>query len=499
MCGILLEYNKAGQFAPNFRERLDTMVHRGNDQDSVCEYPTCKVGFRRLAITDRHTEQPGRCEQYHNPSKLSGITSNAPHQWHVYINGQAYNYKSLGFQGSECDVLAQGFARYGCDFVKRLDGMFVIVAVCGADVYVFRDRYGQKPLYYFQSGKTIALASEIKPLLAHPDYRFAVNESARQQWLTFNNVFTDETLFEGIHKMERGTYWHLNTGKKVKYWEWNFTPQQIDYREAVREVRRLVEKAVQEMTPKEVAFGSLLSGGVDSGIIAALLPDCPVFTAGYNGGDERQLAELSGKSKHYQIVFNKVTDLQSAIYHLEDLRVGASWSNYGLFGLASKFCKVVFEGTGADELFSGYGWRYTEHDYWNIVNRTGVDNEHCRKVFAEAFPVDTLKARFKFDAEHFLEAVLLVGDRMSMAHTVETRQPFLSNDLVDFALTLPHEYRQGKRILKDAFADVLPPEILNAKKRGWTSPDWFSGDGNAAKKWSETALQTWQELFNFAG
>ena len=497
MCGILLEHNQRGEFAPGFRSRLDLLEHRGKDQASVHHYPTCRVGFRRLAITDRGEQQPG-----------------AAHGWATYLNGEIYNYKELGYQGSECEVLAQGFVKEGTEFVKRLNGMFVIVAVCGADVYVFRDRAGQKPFYYFKTRDGgIVGASEIKPLLEHPDYRFkqsvgafSVNQSAKLQWLTFNNIFTDETLFDGIYKLEKGTVWHLNTNLIEKYWRWQFKPEPMNYQEAVMQVRQLVVKAVSNMTPKEVPFGSLLSGGVDSGIIAALLPDCPVFTAGYNGGDERALAELTNKSKHYQIVFNRVTDFTDTILHLEDLRVGASWSNYGLFELASKFCKVIFDGSGADELFSGYSWRYEAKNYWDVVNRTWHEKNrpiepigHCLQIFEQVFPVDTLEERYRFDAEHFLEAVLLVEDRMSMAHTVETRQPFLDNDLVDFALTLPNDFKQGKRILKDAFGDLLHIDILTGKKRGWTSPDWFEGEGNQAKRWSEAALQEWNKLFNFVG
>jgi len=224
-----------------------------------------------------------------------------------------------------------------------------------------------------------------------------------------------------------------------------------------------------------------------------------MFTAGYDGGDERQLAELTKKAKHYQIVFNRVTDFTDTILHLEDLRVGASWSNYGLFELASKFCKVVFDGSGSDELFGGYQWRYTEPDYWKVVNRTGIDNDHCRRIFQQAFFSDTLAERFKFDTEHFLEAVLLVGDRLSMAHTVETRQPFLDNDLVDFALTLPNEFKQGKQILKDAFVDLLPPQVLRGKKQGWSSPDWFTDGQNKAERWANESLHEWQKLFNFMG
>lgn len=486
MCGILLEFNKRGQFTPNpqFGWMLDEMQHRGKDSRHIVPFETCKVGYLRLAITD---------------VKEGGAAKVG--DWSIRLNGEIYNYKELGFEGTESEVLAQGFAKYGCDFVKRLNGMFVIVAICGADVYVFRDRYGQKPFYYFQHKDTLVMASEIKPILEYPDYVFAVNESTKSQWLTFCNVFTNETLFAGIYKMEKGTCWHLNTGQKNKFWEWDFEhTEQIDYTEAKQEVRRLVEQAVRRMTPKEVSFGAFLSGGIDSAIIAKLLPDCPIFTAGYGQGkDERHLAEISGasKSKHYQIVFNQVTDFEQTIYHLEDLRAGASWSNFGLYELASKFCKVIFEGSGSDELFLGYQWRYSEPEYGKIVNRTHCEHGDSYEVFKQVFPKDTPSERFKFDAEHFLEAVLLVGDRMSMAHTIEARNTFLDNDLVDFVLKVPVEYRMGKHILKDAFVDILSPEILNAPKQGWQSPDLFSGNGNQAKKWAENSLQKWFELYNF--
>lgn len=485
MCGIALTFYKHGRPKKDkaIAPMLDQMRHRGKDQNSLQYYPNCIIGFRRLAITDIHAVQPG--------------ISNG---WEVFLNGEVYNYKKLGFQGSECEVLAQGFAKHGVDFVKRLDGMFVIVAVYGADVYVFRDRYGQKPFYYFQSGETIVLASEIKPLLAHPDYRFAVNESAKEQLLSFNNIFTNETLLTGISKMGAGTWWHLNTGKKEKYWGWQYTPTPIDYQEAKEEVRRLVEQAVSSQTPQEVSYGSCLSGGIDSSIIAALLGDCKTFTVGYKGQqDERPLAELLGKQQ-YEIVYDRPRNLQETIYALENPVLGESWMHWQLYELASKFVKVLFDGAGSDELFFSYHWRYSESDYWKVVNRTGIDSDNAQKVFKQVFPVDTLEARRLFDAEHFLGGVLSVVDKLSMNHTIEVRTPFLSNPLVDFVNTLPFEYRENKRILKDAFADLLPPEILNAPKRGFTTPrNWIEGEHNQARNWIEKSLSIWGELFNFGG
>jgi hypothetical protein len=115
--------------------------------------------------------------------------------------------------------------------------------------------------------------------------------------------------------------------------------------------------------------------------------------------------------------------------------------------------------------------------------------------FYSKFGNDSFESRLEFDANHFLEGVLLVVDKLSMAHTIETRVPFLDNELVDFCLKLPNEFRQNKNILKEAFSEVLTEDILNRPKQGFSSPDWFKGEGNQAKKWSEAAFNQWLVTF----
>jgi asparagine synthase (glutamine-hydrolysing) len=475
MCGIVAIIHEPGRFYA-VDEMLNKIRHRGKDQLEYRHYPTCDVGFVRLAITDLEERQPQGKD------------------WVVFLNGEIYNYKELGFEGSETSIISQGLQKYGLDFVKKLNGMFVILAIHGNDVYVFRDRYGIKPIYYYKDGDKTVIASEIKAFLNYPGFKVEINESAERQWMVFNNVLTDETLFKGVHKLEKGTIWHVNSDTKTKFWQWKFTPKPTNYRLAKSHVRHLIEKAILRQIPHSVNYGTCLSGGVDSNIITALCGDVPTFTAGFTEGqDERHLAELAGK-KHYEVVFNQVRDLDKTIYHLEDLRVGASWSNYGLCELASKFVKVLFDGAGADELFGGYSWRYTHPDYYSVVNRTGIKDQYCRDLFDQMF-TDTLENRFAFDAEHFLEGVLLVGDKMSMAHTIEMRVPFLDNDLVDYALTLPNEYKENKKILKDACADLLPEPILNGIKKGFSSPDWFGGSDNKALNWAKTALNEWRNIY----
>lgn len=485
MCGIVGIFTKCdyGQKASDIfalEKMHDEIKHRGNDEINSCMYPTLIIGHRRLSITN--------IEEKNNyfVSKKS---------WSVFLNGEIYNYKELGYKGTEKEVLEAGFYEHGIKFVEKLNGMFFIVAIKGDEVNLIRDRYGIKPCYYYETEDTIIFSSEIKPILSHPDYKFKVNTSAKNSWLTYNNTFTNDTLFDGIKQVPKATCLHLNTGAFYTYWEWKFTPTPMGYEEAKRVIRFLFHQSIKRQTPTEVKFGTCLSGGLDSNIINKCLGDVYTFSAGFTGGnDERSLAELSSK-KHYEVVYNNVRHFKETINSLEDLRVGASWSNYGLYELASKFVKVLFDGAGGDELFGGYSWRYDmSKKYCDIINRTGKD--HCLLDAGFSEFDDTIENRFKFDADHFLPAVLSVVDKLSMAHTIEVRLPFLDNDLVDFCLTLPNEYKENKKILRDAFRDVLHGAIIEQPKRGFSSPDWIPGDGNQANKWAVAAYNEWEKQFN---
>lgn len=469
MCGIVAILGKGTTHG-----LTDQMIHRGLDQVSNISYDNLMIGFRRLAITNPDHSQPA----------IFG-------DWTVYLNGEIYNYQDFG-QGSECEVIASGLETEGVDFIKRLNGMFLIVAIHNTHLYVFRDRYGIKPGYWYSKDGVTIISSEIKPILNHSSYSFEVNESAKRQWMVFNNVLTSEALFKGVHKISKGICWNVTTGQSKKFWTPEFTEKEISKESAIEGTRHYVTQAIKRQIPS-VHYGSCLSGGIDSNIIARTIGDIPTFTAGFTEGADERMKCPHGM--HYDIVYNRVRDLKKTIYHLEDLRAGASWSNYGLYELASKFVKVLFDGTGSDELFGGYTWRYSAEDYWNIVNRTGIQDDYCRDLFNTIYPHDSTENRFLFDLNYYMESVLLTVDRLSMAHTIEVRVPFLDNDLVDFCLSLPHKFRFNKELLRRAFKDLLPKEILNGKKQGFSSPDWFEGKGNKAQKWAEVAFNTWQEIY----
>jgi asparagine synthase (glutamine-hydrolysing) len=502
MCAIVFEYNKAKQpDAAIIGDMLDELTHRGDDQRLIQSHYIknggfINVGFRRLAITDTESSQPGTSTD-----------------WVIYLNGEIYNYKDLNVGGifSECKTIARYLDAHGIEGVKDFNGMFVILAINKktGQIFVARDRYGIKPIYFFETQYGFVFASEIKALLKHPSYKFAPNKGGIEQWLSFNNILTNsgnDTLFRGIYRLEKGSFFDVKSGLLNKYWDWNFSPTYNGtYQDAVLRVRELVINAIKRQTPNGISFGTCLSAGIDSNIINALIPNNGYsFSAGFVGDNmdvvnEADIASKYGKN-HQTIEFKQVTFLSDSIKATEDLRVGAGWSNFGLYWFASKAVKVLFDGTGADELFGGYSWRYSNHDYYSVVNRTGQNSRYAELAYILAATrnggTDTIYKRYKFDAVHFLEGLLNVADKLSMANTIELRVPFLDNDLVDFAVTLPSEWKENKQILKDAFADLLPEEILNQPKRGFSSPDWFSGDGNKANKWANTALKEWNFIFN---
>jgi asparagine synthase (glutamine-hydrolysing) len=232
--------------------------------------------------------------------------------------------------------------------------------------------------------------------------------------------------------------------------------------------------------------------------------------------DERADAELvagSFRTEHYEMVMHAgdmAWVLPELVWHIEDLRVGMSYQNHYIARLASKFVKVALAGTGGDELFAGYPWRYEEvahassddqfeqryYDYWaRLVDdrerasfftpQVRTDLERPRDVFrtvaGPSAGLDPVARALHFEAKTFLHGLLLVEDRVSMAHGLEVRVPFLDNDLVDVARRLPSRLKHadafGKRALRDAMSDLLPRTIIEKRKQGFSPPDrsWYQG------------------------
>ena len=349
-------------------------------------------------------------------------------------------------------------------------------------LYLVRDRYGIKPLYWARWGSTFLFGSEQKAILQHPDARREVDPEAMLEYFTFQNIFTDRTLLKNVRLIPAGTIARMPLGHDAdpelnRYWDYDFREPDApaDPREYREELDRLMKQAVSRQLVSDVELGSYLSGGMDSGTLTALasreLPYIKTFTCGFDlssasgiemSFDERVKAEAMSavyKTEHYEMVL-KAGDMERAMprlaHHLEEPRVGQSYPNYYAAQLASKFVKVVLSGAGGDELFGGYPWRYYRavrcngfedyidqyYKYWQrlIANEdikrvfspiwSQVDQVWTRDIFRDVFqqrdielerPEDFINHSLYFEAKTFLHGLLVVEDKLSMSHGLETR------------------------------------------------------------------------------
>ena len=348
----------------------------------------------------------------------------------------------------------------------------------------------------------MVFGSEQKAILEQSSFDRAINKQALLEYFTFQNIFTDQTLLEGIHLLQPGHYANLdfNNSKKltfVQYWDYHFKEPNgnVDKREYVEELDRLFQQAVNRELVSDVELGSYLSGGMDSGSITALaannFPYLKTFTCGFDlssasrielAFDERVKAEAMSarfKTEHYEMVL-KAGDMERCLsnlaWHLEEPRVGQSYPNFYAAQLASKFVKVVLSGAGGDELFGGYPWRYYRgvtaknfkqyvdeyYLYWHrlIPNAeiakvfspiwNDVNHIWTKDIFENVFsnhanslssPQDYINHSLYFESKTFLHGLFVVEDKLSMAHSLESRVPFMDNDLVDFAMQCPVELK----------------------------------------------------------
>jgi asparagine synthase (glutamine-hydrolysing) len=566
MCGIagFINLNNSPASPVILKRMTDAIAHRGPDGEGQWLESNVGIGHRRLAIID---PSPAG----HQPMLSSD------HRFVLSFNGEIYNYRELrsdleaeGFwfrSQTDSEVVLYALAFWGTDALLKFNGMFALALWDRKqqNLLLARDRYGIKPLYYARQNQTFAFGSEQKAILAQFNFQRKLNKPALLEYLTFQNIFTDQTLLEEVYLLPAGNWLSLNvpSGKqnRTQYWDYYFREPEYkaSKREYEEELDRLFKQAVNRQLVSDVELGAYLSGGIDSGSITSLaanqIPNLKSFTVGFDLSsasglelvfDERAKAEMMSahfKTEHYEMVL-KAGDMERCLpklaWHLEEPRVGQSYPNYYAAKLASKFVKVVLAGSGGDELFGGYPWRY-----YRAVNACGfedfidqyylfwqrlvsnvelkrifapiladVDGVWTRDIFRNVFigqdnnltrPEDYINHSLYLEAKTFLHGLFVVEDKLSMAHGLENRVPFMDNDLVDFAMRCPvnlklnnltdvhkineneadskkkiqlHKSSDGKQILREMMAHYIPNDIALAKKQGFSSPDasWFRGE-----------------------
>lgn len=568
MCGIagLINLDISPVSPVILKKMTDEIAHRGPDGEGQWIEDNVGIGHRRLAIIDP------------SPAGHQPIIS-ADHRYVLSYNGEIYNYRELRIDleaegvyfcsNTDSEVVLYAFAKWGVNALLKFNGMFALALWDRKQKSLFlaRDRYGIKPLYYATQGNTFSFSSEQKAITTQPSFNRKLNSPALLEYFTFQNLFTDQTLLKDIHLLPAGSYATLElktSDVKIKlqqYWDFNFyePEKKANKQEYLEELDRLFKQAVNRQLVSDVELGSYLSGGMDSGSITGLaaqqIPNLKSFTIGFDlssasglelAFDERNKAEAMSalfKTEHYEMVL-KAGDMERCLpklaWNLEEPRVGQSYPNYYAAKLASKFVKVVLSGGGGDELFGGYPWRYYRaansqnfeeyidnyYSYWQrLVSNSElkrvftpiwseVEHVWTRDIFRDVFknhdnqldrPEDCINHSLYFEAKTFLQGLFVVEDKLSMAHSLENRVPFMDNDLVDFAMQCPvgfklnnlsdvlsinenetyskkNEYFKktcdGKQILRDMMDKYIPKDITKAAKQGFSSPDasWFKGE-----------------------
>lgn len=566
MCGIvgILHAGATPANADVIQAMAHSIRHRGPDGEGIYCEGSLGLGFRRLAVIDptESSDQPMR---------------SACGKFALVYNGEVYNFRELRtelmakghtFRSSgDTEVVLNAIIEWGQSAIDRFNGMFALAFWDGRHrtLMLARDRYGIKPLYYLSRPDQFVFASEVKAILKVPSIEARLHQEALVEYLTFQNFFGQDTLFQGVKMMPAGSIMLLRQDRvgspeTHRYWDYDFRTDEtpLSLEEYEEELRRLLVAAVKRQMVSDVPLGAFLSGGMDSGSIVAIASGqqsgLQTFTIGFDQesitGLELAFDERTASAKmaaafgtHHLELALRSGDMERVmrdlVWHVEEPRVGQSYPNYFAAELAKKSVTVSLAGTGGDEIFAGYPWRYyraaVNEDFEDYIDKYYlywqrlIPNKEIKSIFApiadraskvwtrdlfrDVFSTDVtvpksgadyINHSLYFEAKTFLHGLLTVEDKLSMAHGLEVRFPMLDNDLVDFAMKVPVDMklgnlgeierlnenepgpktrrffertRDGKLILRSVSRGLVPDEVSSAVKQGFSGPDasWFRG------------------------
>ena len=537
MCGIVGIVCKEGRIEGKPIEAMVQALRiRGPDGSSVhlIDEGRVAIGHTRLAVID--LSDTGRQPMCNEDGSV----------W-ITFNGEIYNYRllrgELAKEGhifrstSDTEVIIHAYEEWGPACVRRLRGIFAfgIWDSRSRELFLARDHVGVKPLYYWNSGKYFAFASQPKAFMDAPGFTPEVDLEAFSLYLSFGNVPADCSIYRGVRKLLPGHHalFRRNSLDTHRYWSLQYSPRILHKEEAQAAVAEKVRECVQVQSVSDVPVGTLLSGGIDSTIITALLSDKPVraldtFTLGFEEGqsDERSFARLVADAydtRHHEevLTLRGVLSRLSAVIEAfdEPFHLDGLFPMYEVAHLVQgNGHKVVLGGDGGDELFAGYRWYDDFHRQMKQVRRLrhrlklawtgGVDdplavffryNGHLDEEQKQNFagpavcsavqggdPLWPLRLHWRADLPPVLAAQFLdfncflvdhclyKVDRAAMACGVEVRVPFLDPELIELVFSIDHEIifagEDRKALLKDSLSDCLPRTMDLGRKKGFSSP-----------------------------
>ena len=517
MCGIAGELRFDGRAADDaaVRRMLPCLEHRGPDGEGLFARGPVAFGHRRLKIIDLSEAgaQPMTDEQLGLTLVFNGIIYNY-RQLREELRGYGYTF----FSTSDTEVIIKAFHRWGADCVTRFFGMFAFAMLEHATgtVTLARDRLGIKPIYLAETPGRLRFSSTLPALLAAGDVDTSLDKVALQHYMTFHSVVpAPRTIVAGVRKLPPATIRTIKadgTGTERVYWEADFTRNRTMSREEwAYEVGRSLRTAVERRMVSDVPVGVLLSGGLDSSFIVALLAEqgqrgLTTFSIGFEAaageeGDEFAYSDIIAKqfdTVHHQIRIGKERFLPAVARTVAAMSEPMVSHDAVAFNLlsedVSQHVKVVQSGQGADEILAGYSWypplagvpreqavdayarEFFDRPHADLARQLSpewlleddVSREFVAASFARPGATTSVDAALRLDSQ-----VMLVDDpvkrvdNMTMAWGLEARVPFLDHELVELAAACPPELKLaqgGKGVLKDAARGVVPDEVIDRTK-----------------------------------
>lgn len=558
MCGIagffLKEPIKSSLFDKKdaagklLRDMLAIVDYRGPDQSGHYTDGLIGLGMNRLSIINTNTDSI----PYFNEDRSKALV----------FNGEVYNYKDIKsslknehefLSDTDTEVVLHAFEEQGYDCARQFNGMyaFAVYDRLNKELTLVRDKVGEKPLFYYYDGRDFYFASEIKSILCAVEPKLNKNCISYE---VFEVCVDEDTLFDNIYCLPPGAYLKVTEKgiKKGSYWNVSdgFIDMPDDEKWIIKRLTDLLVDAVELRTSNTAHhYACLVSGGVDSAIVAAIAKPEFIYTTTYDqyGDDYSELyyAQLVAKKigKPLNIVrptpehFNRYK--QKIIYHLD---LPGTWTSFSLFCLLeelSKTSKVFLTGEGIDEVFGGYHrYHLLHHDqqiyeldamnkytyliekyygspvdrYIRLINRSPDiynerNNVYLRNKVASYFKntESIITGMGLTDFYTTLQIILHMSDRMSMAYSIENRAPFVDHRLLEFGFSLPDKYkiRDGitKYIIKEIAKKFVPTEIAERKdKKGFMAPVnvWFGWgkDGKYDRSgYKEAVYSDWYNIF----
>lgn len=523
MCGICgtLKFDQTSPDMGLVERMMKHLRRRGPDDSGVYQHGALGLGHQRLSIIDlsSRSHQPMVDEELGLALVFNGTIYNYP-QLREELIGKGYTFFSHG----DTEVIIKAYREWGVDCVEHLHGMFAFAIwdLRSKELMLARDRLGIKPLYYSVVGRSLSFASNVQALLEDERVDRSIDAVALHHHLTLHAVVpAPRTILQGVRKLEPGHVLLCDAEGNMQtrsYWDLHAQRprQSMDENEWTEAIHLCLQEAVKKrLQVADVPVGVLLSGGLDSSLLVALLAEAGVqdirtFSIGFEDIADEKGSEFEYSDQvvdRYQTLHRKIhipndqvlTRLPEAVASMAEPMVGQdAVAFYLLAEQVSKDVKVVQSGQGADEVFAGYFWyprmQQESGSYLEKFRRHYFDRDHDEylQTVQSSFHGDDVTAALVEQhlqtpmADTFIDSVLRLDvttlivddpvkrvDNMTMAWGLEARVPFLDHSLVELAASMPPELKlrsEGKHVLRSISRPLLPAGVIDRPKGYFPMP-----------------------------